>query len=82
MPYLVIAVADGLLDLPPGQVRVIQTETGGGFGGKEEYPSMIAGHAALVAMKARRPVKLSTTGSKTCWRPPSAIRPSSGIAPV
>jgi len=39
-------------------VRVIQTETGGGFGGKEEYPSMIAGHAALLAIKSGRPVKI------------------------
>ena len=44
--------------LPPEKVRVVQTETGGGFGGKEEYPSMIAGHAALLALKARRPVKI------------------------
>lgn len=29
-------------------VRIIQTETGGGFGGKEEYPSMIFGHAGNV----------------------------------
>ena len=40
------------------KVRVIQTETGGGFGGKEEYPSMIAGHAALLALKSGRPVKI------------------------
>ncbi len=33
-------------------------ETGGGFGGKEEYPSIIAGHAALLAWKSGRPVKL------------------------
>jgi CO/xanthine dehydrogenase Mo-binding subunit len=33
-------------------------ETGGGFGGKEEYPSMIAGHAALLAWKSGRPVKM------------------------
>jgi CO/xanthine dehydrogenase Mo-binding subunit len=39
-------------------VRVVQTETGGGFGGKEEYPSHIAAHAALLALKAKRPVKL------------------------
>jgi CO/xanthine dehydrogenase Mo-binding subunit len=39
-------------------MRVIQTETGGGFGGKEEYPSMIAGHAALLAIKSGRPVKI------------------------
>ena len=33
-------------------------ETGGGFGGKEEYPSIIAGHAALLSWKAGRPVKI------------------------
>ena len=33
-------------------------ETGGGFGGKEEYPSIIAGHAALLAWKSGRPVKM------------------------
>jgi CO/xanthine dehydrogenase Mo-binding subunit len=36
----------------------VQMETGGAFGGKEEYPSMIAGHAALLAMKSGRPVKI------------------------
>src|SRR4029079_11520324 len=36
----------------------IQMETGGGFGGKEEYPSVIAGHAALLAWKSGRPVKM------------------------
>jgi CO/xanthine dehydrogenase Mo-binding subunit len=40
------------------QIRVIQMETGGAFGGKEEYPSMIAAHAALLAWKSGRPVKL------------------------
>ncbi len=38
--------------------HVIQAATGGGFGGKEEYPSMVAAHAALLALKAKRPVKL------------------------
>jgi CO/xanthine dehydrogenase Mo-binding subunit len=33
-------------------------ETGGGFGGKEEYPSIIACHAALLAWKSGKPVKL------------------------
>jgi CO/xanthine dehydrogenase Mo-binding subunit len=36
----------------------VQTETGGAFGGKEDYPSMIAGHAALLAMKSGKPVKI------------------------
>jgi len=33
-------------------------ETGGAFGGKEEYPSMIAAHAALLAIKSGKPVKI------------------------
>ena len=37
---------------------MIQAETGGAFGGKEEYPSMLAGHASLLAMKSGRPVKM------------------------
>ncbi len=57
-PYYVHRALTVLLGLPGDKVRVVQTETGGGFGGKEEYPSMIAGHAALLARKAGRPVKL------------------------
>ena len=57
-PYYVHRALQVLLGLPDQNVRVVQTETGGGFGGKEEYPSMIAGHAALLALKAGRPVKL------------------------
>jgi CO/xanthine dehydrogenase Mo-binding subunit len=47
-----------LFGLPPERVRVVQMETGGAFGGKEDYPSMIAGHAALLAMKSGKPVKI------------------------
>src|SRR5205807_7737560 len=47
-----------LCGLPPARVRVVQMETGGAFGGKEEYPSMIAAHAALLAFKSVRPVKI------------------------
>jgi CO/xanthine dehydrogenase Mo-binding subunit len=57
-PYYVHRALTVLLGLAPDAVRVVQTETGGGFGGKEEFPSVIAGHAALLALKARRPVKL------------------------
>ncbi|MBI4574915.1 MAG: xanthine dehydrogenase family protein [Planctomycetes bacterium] len=57
-PYYVQKALGPILGLPPERVRVVQTVTGGGFGGKEEYPSMIAAHAALLARKARRPVKL------------------------
>lgn len=57
-PYYVHKALKVLFDLPDEKVIVIQTVTGGGFGGKEEYPSMIAGHAALLARKAGKPVKL------------------------
>jgi len=57
-PYYVHRALMTLLNLPVNSVRVIQTETGGGFGGKEEYPSMIAGHAALLARKSGKPVKI------------------------
>jgi len=57
-PYYVHKALMALCDLPEDKVRVVQMETGGAFGGKEDYPSMIAAHAALLAMKARRPVKI------------------------
>jgi CO/xanthine dehydrogenase Mo-binding subunit len=57
-PFYVHKALTVLCALPEEKVRVVQAETGGAFGGKEEYPSMIAGHAALLAMKAGRPVKI------------------------
>jgi CO/xanthine dehydrogenase Mo-binding subunit len=57
-PYYVHKALLKAFPLPPEKIRVIQMETGGGFGGKEEYPSMIAGHAALLAWKSGRPVKM------------------------
>jgi len=57
-PYYIHKALKAVFDLTDEQVRVIQTETGGGFGGKEEYPSMIAAHAALLAWKSGKPVKV------------------------
>jgi CO/xanthine dehydrogenase Mo-binding subunit len=57
-PFYVHKALAALFGLPAGQVRVVQMETGGGFGGKEEYPSMIAAHAALLSLKSGRPVKV------------------------
>jgi CO/xanthine dehydrogenase Mo-binding subunit len=44
--------------LPDVEMNVVQAATGGGFGGKEEYPSMVAAHASLLALKTGKPVKL------------------------
>ena len=57
-PYYIHKALMALANLPAEKVRVVQMETGGAFGGKEEYPSMIAAHASLLAMKARKPVKI------------------------
>jgi len=57
-PYYVHKALVKLFALPDEKIRIIQTETGGGFGGKEEYPSLIAGHAALLAWKSGKPVKI------------------------
>jgi CO/xanthine dehydrogenase Mo-binding subunit len=57
-PYYIHKALMALCNLPAEKVRVVQMETGGAFGGKEEYPSMIAGHAALLAIKSGRPVKI------------------------
>jgi CO/xanthine dehydrogenase Mo-binding subunit len=57
-PYYVHKALMKLCGLPENRVRVVQMETGGAFGGKEEYPSMIAAHAALLAIKSGHPVKI------------------------
>ena len=57
-PFYVHKALMPLFNMPPEKIRVIQQETGGAFGGKEEYPSMIAGHAALLSWKSGKPVKL------------------------
>ncbi len=57
-PYYVHKSLMAVFGLPEEKVRVIQTETGGAFGGKEDFPSVLGSHAALLAMKAGRPVKM------------------------
>jgi CO/xanthine dehydrogenase Mo-binding subunit len=44
--------------LDPDRIHITQSVTGGGFGGKEEYPSILALHAALLARKSGRPVRM------------------------
>ena len=82
-PYYVHRALTVLLGLPPDKIRVVQTETGGGFGGKEEYPSMIAGHAALVAMTSGRPARLIYDRVEdmlaTTKRHPAIVRHRTGV---
>ncbi|MCP3914093.1 MAG: xanthine dehydrogenase family protein [bacterium] len=55
-PYYVQRALARALDIEPARARVVQAATGGGFGGKEEYPSVVACHAALLARAAGQPV--------------------------
>src|ERR1700756_1227406 len=77
-PYYVHKSLMAVFDLPEDKVRVIQTETGGAFGGKEDYPSNLASHAALLAMKSRHPVKIMYDRMEdlaaTTKRHPSRVR--------
>ncbi len=57
-PYYLVHALELVFNLPSEKCRVIQTETGGAFGGKEDFPSVIGSHAALLAMKSGHPVKL------------------------
>ncbi|MGA7990618.1 MAG: xanthine dehydrogenase family protein molybdopterin-binding subunit, partial [Thermoanaerobaculia bacterium] len=69
----------GLLD---DRVDVTQAVTGGGFGGKEEYPTILALHALLLARASGRPVKMVYDRKEdieaTTKRHPSTVTITSG----
>ena len=57
-PYYVKDALIEAFDWDGERIRIVQTTTGGAFGGKEEYPSLIAGHVAFAAYKTGHPVQL------------------------
>lgn len=57
-PFYVHNALVKVTGLPYSKIRVIQSTTGGGFGGKEDVPSIVAYHAALLALKTGRPVRV------------------------
>ncbi len=57
-PYYINPELCETLDIPPEKLRVKQSTVGGAFGGKEEFPTLVAGYCALLALKAKRPVKM------------------------
>ena len=57
-PYYVHKAITHAFGMAGEKVHVTQAVTGGGFGGKEEYPSVVAAHAALLAKAASRPVRM------------------------
>jgi CO/xanthine dehydrogenase Mo-binding subunit len=82
-PYYIHKAMKRALAMGDELAVVVQAETGGGFGGKEEYPSMIALHAALLALKCGKPVRMIYDRhediSATTKRHPGVIRYRSGV---
>jgi len=82
-PYYIHRALKRALQLTDEEAVVVQAETGGGFGGKEEYPSMIALHAALLAGKVGKPVRMIYDRhedlSATTKRHPAVIHHRTGV---
>src|SRR3712207_3088581 len=57
-PYFVKGAVEKCLGFPEDKVQVIQTVTGGGFGGKEDFPSLLGCHVACASIKTKKPVQL------------------------
>jgi CO/xanthine dehydrogenase Mo-binding subunit len=57
-PYYVHGAVAKATGLSAEKVRIVQDTTGGGFGGKEAYPSILAAQLAVAALKAEgRPMR-------------------------
>ena len=83
-PYYVHKAMKRALAMGDELAVVVQAETGGGFGGKEEYPSVIALHASLLALKCRKPVRMIYDRhediSATTKRHPAVVRSRWGVS--
>jgi CO/xanthine dehydrogenase Mo-binding subunit len=57
-PYYVKNAVISILDSEPDYIRVKQSTVGGAFGGKEEFPSLIACQLAVAIHKLKQPISL------------------------
>ncbi|MEA3424198.1 MAG: xanthine dehydrogenase family protein molybdopterin-binding subunit [Bacillota bacterium] len=57
-PYYVKNALINALGFDENRIRIVQTTTGGAFGGKEDYPSLMACQTALASIKIGAPVRL------------------------
>lgn len=57
-PYYVKTAVEEAMALSEEKVQIIQTVTGGGFGGKEDFPSLIGCQVAAASKKTGHPVQL------------------------
>ena len=77
-PFYVVRAIRKALGCEECDINVIQEATGGAFGGKEDYPSILGCQVAVAAAKAKKPVKLVFTRQEdiayTPKRHPSVCR--------
>jgi CO/xanthine dehydrogenase Mo-binding subunit len=83
-PYYVHKALVHAFRLGEEKVRVRASAVGGGFGGKEDFPSAIALHAALLARACGRPVKMVYDRHEdivgTTKRHPAVVRHRTGVS--
>ncbi|MCF7890791.1 xanthine dehydrogenase family protein molybdopterin-binding subunit [Candidatus Bipolaricaulota bacterium] len=81
-PFYVQNAVSAALGYSINKVRVVQLETGGAFGGKEDVPSQVGVLAALLAHNSGKPVKLTYDRREdieaTSKRHPSVVRYRTG----
>ncbi len=81
-PYYVAPAVAGMLGTDLEHLHVVALPMGGAFGGKEDFPSQLAGQAALLARLAGRPVRMVLQRAEdiafTTKRHPSWVRVRAG----
>lgn len=82
-PYYIKEALINTLGCGENDVRVVQTTTGGAFGGKEEFPSLMACQVAVAVLKIKKPIKLIYSRGEdiafTTKRHPSTIQMAAAI---
>jgi CO/xanthine dehydrogenase Mo-binding subunit len=82
-PYYIQRALSVALGLPADLLVVRQAPTGGAFGGQEDFPSLLALHAALLALRCGRAVRMIYDRTEdiraTTKRHPSRVRHRTGI---
>ncbi len=83
-PFYVLEAITHCLGIPGDRVRVKASAVGGGFGGKEDFPSLLAIHAALLTRACGQPVKIVYDRQEdiagTTKRHPSRVRHRTAFA--
>jgi len=57
-PYYISNAISIAMGMPAEKFSIRQAAIGGAFGGKEDYPSLLAGYCTVLANKAKKPVKI------------------------